>query len=214
MRRSASVGAVVVLLLFVGGLALASDSGDVINTCVNSAGVMFVVDDPSECVGQKTPLSWSTSGGAHPDREVVSSTSFSITPEGCPPDQWRLQVTEQTGVAIPWNTSECFGILEQGPDAPSVVVPHAYADVNGLTELEGAYYHGDKTVAGVFTYLDDGMWHVVCRLNVNINPYAEWLHPGDTVFFCTAGVSAGNEARLAEVLNSEVLHSPPVEFLR
>jgi hypothetical protein len=62
MRRYAPLVAATALFVIAGGMALASDSSDVITACVKPSGAMMIVDDLADCGAKEGTLTWNTQG--------------------------------------------------------------------------------------------------------------------------------------------------------
>jgi len=202
-------------------IAIAQTADTVYYGCLSDNGKLsnVSVDIEPTCKGNDTLIQWNASGPEGPPGPAgeslfnpVSETVFSITSADCPAGAWRLQVASQSGVAVPWDTSECDDIRVQGAPSPSLVELNAYADLNTFTGLDGTSFIDE--VLGKITNLDDGMWRMNCLLQVaGEGPNSSFPSgPGNVKVNCAVFVGNGEETRLAEVLDSGELESQSIVF--
>jgi hypothetical protein len=206
--------------VFLAGTVVLANSDNVYHACLTENGRLqnVTIDQAPECLQNQIPIQWNESGPAGPPGSSVftpvSETTFGVTSDGCPADQWRLTVQSESGVALAWDTSECDDITTQPPFGPSFVEMNAFVDIDEVTDLDGTFFISD--LLGKLTYLSDGMWRLNCLLNVAAEGPSSSFPPGpgNVRVNCAAFAPDGEETRLAEVLDSGALESQPIAFYR
>lgn len=144
----------------------------------------------------------------------LSATVFGVTSDGCPANQWRLDVISQSGVTLTWDTSTCVEMRDDGwgPGPNPFVQLSAFADSKEATELNGASYFGPGSLRGKITHIDGETWRMDCDHNVQGTPRN--LTDPETSVVCQVFTENVDPAHFAEILDTGGLESQSIIFFK